>query len=89
MLACELEPVRALLSLLSAAGLESIYVWEGMVNRDEELLLMIKTRAALVPALTAAVKGLHPYTECEVIATPIVGGSASYLQWVRDSTKEG
>ena len=45
--------------------MESIYSWEGKLNRDEELLLMIKSRAALVPALTAAVKGLHPYTECE------------------------
>ena len=68
-------------------GLESIYFWEGKVNTDEELLLLIKTRAALVPELTVRVKGLHPYTECEVVAVPIVGGSASYLQWVIDSTK--
>lgn len=64
-------------------------MWEGKVNRDEELLLMIKSRAALVSELTAAVKGLHPYTECEVIATPITGGSPSYLQWVLDSTQRG
>ncbi len=70
-----------------AAGLESIYVWEGKVNRGEELLLMIKSRQALVPALTQHVKGMHPYDECEVIALPITGGSASYLKWVLDNTK--
>jgi periplasmic divalent cation tolerance protein len=32
------------------------------------------------------VKQLHPYDEPEVIALPVVGGSASYMQWVRDST---
>ncbi|GAB4815006.1 hypothetical protein N2152v2_002052 [Parachlorella kessleri] len=69
-------------------GLESIYVWEGKVNRDEELLLMIKSRESLVAELTQHVKGLHPYDECEVISLPISGGSMSYLKWVMDSTKE-
>lgn len=68
-------------------GLESIYFWEGKVNADEELLLLIKTRRALLPELTAKVKALHSYSECEVVAVPVVGGSASYLQWVLDSTK--
>lgn len=70
------------------AGLESIYVWKGEVNRDEELLLMIKSRQALMTELTAHVKGLHPYDECEVISVPITGGSESYLKWVMDSTKD-
>lgn len=67
-------------------GLESIYVWEGKVNRDSELLMMIKSRQSLVPTLTQAVKSLHPYDECEVISLAITGGSPSYLQWVLDST---
>lgn len=58
------------------------------MNEDEEELLIIKTRASLVPQLTAAVKGLHPYDECEVVALPIVGGSDSYLGWVLDSTQQ-
>jgi periplasmic divalent cation tolerance protein len=69
-------------------GLESIYIWEGKVNADAEELLLIKTRQSLLPALTERVKALHPYTECEVIAAPIVGGSDTYLQWVADSTKD-
>jgi periplasmic divalent cation tolerance protein len=67
-------------------GLTSVYWWEGKVNKDSELLLMIKSRQALLPDLTSHVRGLHPYAECEVIATPIVGGSASYIQWILDST---
>eukprot|EP00887_Chlorella_sp_A99_P003020 scaffold9.g3020.t1 len=68
-------------------GLLSIYSWEGKVNEDPEELLVIKSRAVLVPQLTARVKQIHPYDECEVIALPIVGGSASYLTWVVESTK--
>ena len=45
------------------------------MNKDPELLLIIKTRAALLDELTAAGKARHPYQECEVIALPVVGGS--------------
>lgn len=68
-------------------GLESVYVWQGKVATDAELLLKIKTRRALVAQLAAAVKELHPYDECEVTAVDVTGGSDSYLDWVRDSTK--
>lgn len=69
-------------------GIESIYFWDGKVITDEELLLLIKTRASLLPEVTRRVKEMHPYDECEVVAVPVVGGSGSYLKWVRDSTKE-
>ena len=49
----------------------------------------IKTRKQLLPELTAHVKGLHPYDECEVTAVDVAGGSESYLAWVLDSTKAG
>ncbi|GMH39228.1 hypothetical protein BSKO_07126 [Bryopsis sp. KO-2023] len=67
-------------------GLTSIYYWEGKVNEDSELLLMIKTRKAKLEALTEAVNSLHPYDVCEIIAVPIVGGSDPYLKWVVECT---
>lgn len=70
-------------------GVESIYAWEGKVQTDSELLLMLKSRASLVAELTSAVVGMHPYATPEVIAVPVMQGSAPYLQWVLDSTKEG
>jgi len=71
-----------------AAGLESVYRWEGKVQSDEELLLKIKTRSALVPELTAEVRALHPYDVCEVTAVDVSDGSSSYLQWVLDSVRQ-
>jgi periplasmic divalent cation tolerance protein len=66
-------------------GLESVYEWDGKIQSDNELLLMIKTSASLIPSLTNKVKELHPYDECEVIAVPVIGGSSTYLQWVMNS----
>ena len=57
------------------------------MQSDAELLLKIKTRTPLLPELTAHVKGLHPYDECEVTAVDIAGGSDSYLRWVGENTK--
>mmetsp|Transcript_32332 Transcript_32332/g.82123 ORF Transcript_32332/g.82123 Transcript_32332/m.82123 type:complete len:162 (-) Transcript_32332:416-901(-) len=70
-------------------GLTSVYWWDGKVNRDAELLLVIKTRASLLGELTAAIKSNHPYDEPEVISLPITGGSPSYLAWLLSSTKAG
>eukprot|EP01023_Acetabularia_acetabulum_P018601 TRINITY_DN19398_c0_g2_i5.p1 TRINITY_DN19398_c0_g2~~TRINITY_DN19398_c0_g2_i5.p1 ORF type:complete len:179 (-),score=25.80 TRINITY_DN19398_c0_g2_i5:237-773(-) len=69
-------------------GLTSVYWWEDKVNEDPELLLMIKSQKKLLTDLTKQVQKIHPYDECEVIATDIVGGSPTYLQWVMDSTKD-
>jgi periplasmic divalent cation tolerance protein len=68
-------------------GLTSIYEWEGKICNDSELLLMIKSTRQALPALTAAVQTEHSYSECEVIAVPVVGGSQSYMDWVVNSVK--
>ncbi len=67
-------------------GMSSMYWWEGAVQSDAETILIAKTRAALVPALTAKVKELHSYDCPCVIALPIVAGHEEYLQWLWDET---
>lgn len=56
------------------------------MQKDQELLLIIKTQDSLLPRLTEAVKSKHPYDLCEVISLPITGGSDAYLDWLRKST---
>ena len=68
------------------AGLKSIYWWDDKVQKDSELLLIMKTQAALLQQLVDTVKSHHPYEEPEVISLPISGGSQSYLKWIHDST---
>ena len=64
-------------------GLQSVYRWEGEVQEDAEVLLVLKTRADRVEALTQRVQALHPYDVPEVLCLPVSGGSAAYLDWVR------
>lgn len=69
--------------------IESIYHWDGAICEDPEVLLILKTRAALLPALAARVKALHPYQVPEVIGLPTEGGLPAYLDWVRQQTRPG
>ncbi|WP_329047935.1 divalent-cation tolerance protein CutA [Amycolatopsis sp. NBC_01488] len=64
----------------------SVYRWEGEVRTDQEWRVEIKTTAARVPALAERLGQLHGYDLPEVIATPIVGGSAGYLAWLTAET---
>ncbi len=66
--------------------IHSTYRWEGQVQHDEELLLIVKTRDALFARLAARVQALHSYQTPEVIALPIVAGAEPYLAWLRGST---
>ncbi len=70
-------------------GVRSIYRWEGKTCDEPELLLLVKTRRACFAALERRVRELHPYSVPEVIALPIVEGSAPYLDWVAASTRRG
>mmetsp|Transcript_34117 Transcript_34117/g.65173 ORF Transcript_34117/g.65173 Transcript_34117/m.65173 type:complete len:169 (-) Transcript_34117:101-607(-) len=67
-------------------GVESMYWWQGKVETDQELLLMIKSRASLVDQISAKVQAVHPYDTPEVIAVPITEGSAPYMKWLIEST---
>ncbi|MBI2495367.1 MAG: divalent-cation tolerance protein CutA [Candidatus Omnitrophica bacterium] len=64
-------------------GVESIFRWQGKVERCREILLVIKTTARRFPQLRAAVRNLHPYDVPEIIALPVVAGHTPYLRWVR------
>ena len=68
-------------------GLTSIYRWEGEIHQDPEVLLLIKTSAARLDALTETLRRLHPYRVPEIIALPVVGGLPDYLSWIASCTR--
>ena len=70
-----------------APGLISIYRWEGQIQCEAELLLLIKTCQAVYPQLEARIRELHPYQVPEIIALPIQAGLAAYLDWIADCTR--
>lgn len=63
-------------------GVVSTYRWRGEVARDEERLLVVKTRASRLPAVEAAIRELHDYELPEVLVLPVSGGSRAYLDWL-------
>jgi periplasmic divalent cation tolerance protein len=67
-------------------GMESVYWWQGRLTEDKEAVLIVKTRASLVEAVTARVKALHSYTVPCVVALPILDGNPSYLEWLAAET---
>ena len=65
-------------------SIQSVYRWQGQVEQNEEELLIIKTRKELFPALEKRVRELHSYSVPEIIAVPLVAGSAGYLGWLQE-----
>jgi periplasmic divalent cation tolerance protein len=68
------------------AGARSLYRWEGKVADEQEIVVLLKTRSARVDALEMAFAELHPYKLPELLALPVVGGLARYLEWINDET---
>jgi periplasmic divalent cation tolerance protein len=67
--------------------IRSIYRWEGKIWDEKEWLLIIKTQGKKFDELKTRVKSLHSYAVPEIISLPIVEGSSSYLNWIRENTK--
>jgi len=66
--------------------IRSIYRWQDAVEEADEWLLIVKARAADLPALDARVREVHSYDVPEVLALPVAGGSEAYLRWLADAT---
>jgi len=67
-------------------GVRSIYCWKGQVCRDQEQLLIIKSRREIFTQLEARIHELHSYEVPEIIALPVELGSSAYLQWIAEQT---
>jgi periplasmic divalent cation tolerance protein len=65
-------------------GLTSIYRWDGEVQEDPEVLVILKTDADSLPTLLRRAHELHPYEVPELLALPVTEGLPSYLEWVAD-----
>jgi periplasmic divalent cation tolerance protein len=68
-------------------GMISHYRWQGAVERAEEAVMLIKTRASLAEPVRAAVKTSHPYETPAILVLPIESVDETYFAWIMDSTK--
>lgn len=84
----ELIEKRVAACINIVAGVTSIYRWEGAVQRDEEVLCIIKTTEAKLAACRELLLSLHPYDVPELVVIEPVAVADSYLQWLIASTNE-
>lgn len=68
-------------------NMKSIYHWEGKIETGEEVIIIAKTKKALVNELIENVKTLHSYKVPCIVAIPIIDGNADFIQWIRNETK--
>ena len=68
-------------------GMISHYWWQGKIERGEEVVMIIKTRASLADAVCAAVKEMHSYDTPAILVLPVEGGEAEYLEWIIRETR--
>ena len=66
---------------------ESVFSWDGEMEKEKEILLMIKTLRIHFEKIKTLISDLHPYQVPEIIAVPIVDCSKEYLEWLVHETK--
>jgi periplasmic divalent cation tolerance protein len=70
-----------------AGPIASTFWWEDALERAEEWLVMLKLPADRYDEVARFLAERHSYDEPEIVATPIVAGTASYLSWIEEETR--
>jgi len=79
------EQLAACVNIIPA--IQSVYRWEGAIEHDEELLLLIKTSTTVWPLLEKRILALHPYELPEILSVRIHDGHKNYLNWIINNLK--
>src|SRR5262245_59669395 len=66
---------------------ESHYWWKSKIEHGAEVLMILKTTAARLPALEKLILSKHPYDTAEFLVLPIAKGNKRYLAWLEDSVR--
>jgi periplasmic divalent cation tolerance protein len=68
-------------------GMISLYRWQGKLERAEEAVMIVKTRASLADAVSDTVKELHDYDTPAILVMPLESVEGSYLGWLLKETE--
>ena len=66
-------------------AIHSIYRWNDAVQKDNEVLMIIKTEREKFSIVESTIRSLHSYEVPEIISFPLENGSQGYLQWLESS----
>jgi len=80
---------RRLAACVQVLGpITSTYRWEGAIETSQEWRCEAKTRVELYDEIEKAIRSLHSYQVPEILAVPVVDGSADYLAWLDREVKQ-
>ena len=69
-------------------GMVSLYWWQGAIERGEEAVMIVKTRAALAERVRATVRELHSNTTPAILVMPIESVDRDYREWLLTETEQ-
>jgi periplasmic divalent cation tolerance protein len=79
---------KKLIACANLYPIDSLYNWEGSLQEDKEIAIIMKTRSELVEELIEELKSIHSYDVPCIVSWEIVKGNPEYLSWVKDETRE-
>jgi periplasmic divalent cation tolerance protein len=65
-------------------NVSSFFWWKTKIEEEKEVLAIMKSHESLFKKLSLRAAELHSYDVPEILALPIVEGSPSYLDWMKD-----
>lgn len=74
---------------VNVSPIQSVYIWQGQVQREPEWQLVIKTDLAQFESLSDRIVAQHSYEVPEIVALPIVQGTDAYLSWLGQQSRGG
>jgi len=63
-------------------GMVSLYWWQGAIERGNEVVMIIKTRATLTEPVRVAVRKMHSYTTPAILVMPVESVDPDYHAWI-------
>ena len=73
----------------SRSGVQSVYRWRNEIEHSEEQEIMIKTTRNRIDQLGKRIMAIHPYEVPEMLVVPVIYGDSTYIDWIREGTREG
>lgn len=67
--------------------IQSVYRWQGKIERQKEVLLIAKSTRLRFEELEREVRAIHSYDTPEIVALPVTVGSKPYLEWLNSSVR--
>jgi periplasmic divalent cation tolerance protein len=68
-------------------GMVSLYWWQDRIERGDEVVMIIKTRANLAEAVREAVKQMHSYSTPAILTLPVETVDPDYHAWIMAETE--